>query len=235
MNCTKCGANLPEGSVFCPSCGANLNVQPVVQQTHEQQPIIQQPTMQPPIMQQPLYPPAPKKSKAPWIALGASLILIIAIIIMVVILLFSCSDNTNEINKTPTSVITNCLTSVTNDDVDTFIQTVYPTMVKQYKAFGYSEEEIFEGLGESLLNEDNYKDFSNIKITNSEPLDSDELSEYNEYLKDMDGYIEVSKLYQIDGTLDVKTDDGTDELTLEAVIGYCEDDNYYIFEIYINR
>lgn len=45
MYCQKCGAQLPEGSAFCPSCGASAN---------EQQPVYQprQPSAQP---QQPFY------------------------------------------------------------------------------------------------------------------------------------------------------------------------------------
>lgn len=222
MNCTKCGTSLPEGSVFCPSCGAKLNVQPVTQQAHEQQPV----------MQPSIYSPAPKKSKAPWIALGVSLILIIAIIAIVIILLFSCSSN--EINESPTAVVTGCLTSVTSDDVDTFMQTVYPTIIKQYKAFGYNEDEIFEGLGASLLDEEDYDKFSNIKLTDSEPLDSGQLTEYNEYLENMDGYVEVLKLYQVYGTLDAKTDNDSEELSFNAIVAQCADDNYYIFEIYID-
>ena len=52
MFCPKCGANVPEGTPFCGSCGTPLNAQ--------QQAPVQQPTYQAPV-QQPTYRPAPQQ------------------------------------------------------------------------------------------------------------------------------------------------------------------------------
>ena len=60
MFCPNCGANLPEGTAFCGSCGAAQKTQ---QQAPMQQPAYQAPTQQPVYQApaQPTYPPAPQQ------------------------------------------------------------------------------------------------------------------------------------------------------------------------------
>ena len=52
MFCTKCGANLPDGTAFCSSCG-----RPQGQPANAQQPQEQQPAQGQPYAQQPYYLP----------------------------------------------------------------------------------------------------------------------------------------------------------------------------------
>ena len=68
MFCPNCGANLPEGTAFCGSCGAAQKTQ---QQAPMQQPAYQAPTQQPVYQApaqptyQPTYQPAPTAARAP--------------------------------------------------------------------------------------------------------------------------------------------------------------------------
>ena len=52
--CSKCGAQMNDGSAFCPSCGAATQAQQQQQQQY-QQPQYQQPQYQQPQYQQPQY------------------------------------------------------------------------------------------------------------------------------------------------------------------------------------
>ena len=67
MFCPNCGKQLPDGSRFCDSCGAQLEAAPPVQQP-TQQPIQQQ--YQQPYIQQATY-PEPRK-KMPWGLIGGA-------------------------------------------------------------------------------------------------------------------------------------------------------------------
>lgn len=97
MYCSSCGAEIPEGSVFCTSCGTKMDSlapasqppqsQPIYdQQPYSQQPYNQQPYNQLPYGQPPGQPPKKGKPKTwLWIAAGAVLLLAVAAVLVFVV------------------------------------------------------------------------------------------------------------------------------------------------------
>ncbi|MBQ7248320.1 MAG: zinc-ribbon domain-containing protein [Lachnospiraceae bacterium] len=71
MFCKNCGANIPDGSRFCPECGTSFeaeqaaNAEPQYQEPSYQQPQYQQPQYQQPQYQQPYQPQYQQTATAP--------------------------------------------------------------------------------------------------------------------------------------------------------------------------
>lgn len=287
MNCTNCGNNLPENSLFCPSCGTAVQVQ--VQQPPVQTPVTPQPAYneqvmyqppvnneqamyqppvnseqamyQPPVnnmqgmYQQPLYntqatyqqpvnngqtafqqgynpyaAPQKKKSKAPWIALGVSLFLLIGIIALVIVLLVSCSGADNS---SPYAVVNSYFDAIADDDAETCLDTVYPAMVSQYEDKGYTEETIYYMLRSDALSRFSASSasFSNVVITTSEQMDNEEIAEGNQELCELEGYIPITAAFDLYGTVTATFNGATvpDSLYWSATV-VCADGDYYIVE-----
>lgn len=98
MFCPNCGAQNPEGTVFCASCGAKVAVeQPAAQPVYQQpaQPVYQQsaqPVYQQPVYQQPIYQqPAYQQSVAPDAPMPGKALGIIGMIVGILSLIFSCT------------------------------------------------------------------------------------------------------------------------------------------------
>ena len=109
MNCSQCGAPLPEGSRFCQTCGAPVNQQPAANaQTPQgavppQQPAYQQPQQPPypPYTQQPYgtppYPGPPKKKKTGLIiGLIAGAVILIGAAVALYLFVFSGTPVTGQ-------------------------------------------------------------------------------------------------------------------------------------------
>ena len=101
MICTKCGTHLPDGTVFCPSCGNQLISQPTasIMPVDPFAPAMGAPTMGSPVMGNPSMSTPPKKSKAPlFIGLGI-LALVITIVAIVLVILFTGDDDNKKSKK----------------------------------------------------------------------------------------------------------------------------------------
>lgn len=87
MYCTSCGADNPNGSVFCSVCGARMGSEAQTSQQPYGQPPYGQPPYDQPYGQQPYgQPPKKAKSKAVWfIAGGAVLLIAIALVLIFVV------------------------------------------------------------------------------------------------------------------------------------------------------
>lgn len=263
MNCTNCGNNIPENSMFCPSCGSS------VQSTPTQTPIYQQPVTQPqapfyqqqaaqpqtpvyqqatqtqapvyqqaaqqPMYTQPVYgQPAPqkKKSKAPWIALGVSLFLLIVVVALVIILLVSCSGVDNS---SPEGVINSYIEALSDNDVEDCLDTLYPSLVDGYVQKGVSEEAIYNLVRSSTLDDlaSTSVTLSNLVILEREVLDSDDVADYNEDAMMLPDYITITAGMELSGTVMVSAGSAQVMMEWEAEV-VCADGDYYIsdFSIY---
>ena len=202
-----------------------INEQPVYgQQVMNGQPVYGQPVYGQPYMMAPK-----KKSKAPWIVLGVSSVLLIAIIVMVIILVVSC--NSDDANDSPQSVITSCLTSAAAGNSETLLSTVYPAIIGRLEDMGYSRSEIYENLRDDIVKEG--MSFSNIKLTSNKRSDQDTVSYYNEVFSQYKGYKNISAIYEVNGTLNIKVDgyEWSDPFDATVVLS---DGKYYVLDINID-
>ncbi len=202
-----------------------MNGQPVYgQQVMNGQPVYGQPVYGQPYMMAPK-----KKSKAPWIVLGVSSVLLIAIIVMVIILVVSC--NSDDANDSPQSVITSCLTSAAAGNSETLLSTVYPAIIGRLEDMGYSRSEIYENLRDDIVKEG--MSFSNIKLTSNKRSDQDTVSYYNEVFSQYKGYKNISAIYEVNGTLNIKVDgyEWSDPFDATVVLS---DGKYYVLDINID-
>lgn len=240
MNCTKCGSNLPENSMFCPGCGSAVQTappqnpvyeQPVQQSTGQpmyQQPVQQQPAGQP-MYQQP-YPTTPKKkSKAPWIALGVSLFLLIAIIAIVIILLVSCGS---DANSSPEKLVTGFLEAISDNEAEDCLDTLYPVTLQMEGGNSYNVYNTLRTMVLSSLDATSVS-FTNIAITDSEKMDAENLKEGNQALSSYSNYIPMSAGFYVKGSA-LATINVVEQKTIgwEATIVLADGDYYLIdFEI----
>ena len=210
-----------------------VNEQPVYdQQIMNGQPVYGQQVMNgQPVYGQPYMMSPKKKSKAPWIVLGISSVLLIAIIVMVIILVVSC--NSDDANDSPQSVITSCLTSAAAGNSETLLSTVYPAIIGRLEDMGYSRSEIYENLRYEILEEETGVRFSNIKLTSNERSDQDTVSYYNEVFSQYKGYKNISAIYEVNGTLNIKVDgyEWSDPFDATVVLS---DGKYYVLDINID-
>ena len=255
MICSKCGNNIPDNSIFCPACGGNPNsqpaaptAQPVVQPVAPQpavQPVAPQPVVQPaapqpmaqPAMQpmgQPMMQPMgqpKKKSKAPWIILGVSIALLIAIITTVIILLVSCGED--ECHDSPQTLVTAAFTALNENDSEALVETLYPALVSRYTTLGYKEEDVATLVRSELLEDmPATVRFTNIKLTESVPSSPEELLEANASLASFEDYEKITAMYVVRGTVTAYSGTESREYTFTADICLC-DDVYYLAEISI--
>lgn len=208
-----------------------INEQPVYgQQVMNGQPVYGQQVMNgQPVYGQPYMMAPKKKSKAPWIVLGVSSVLLIAIIVMVIILVVSC--NSDDANDSPQSVITSCLTSAAAGNSETLLSTVYPAIIGRLEDMGYSRSEIYENLRDDIVKEG--MSFSNIKLTSNKRSDQDTVSYYNEVFSQYKGYKNISAIYEVNGTLNIKVDgyEWSDPFDATVVLS---DGKYYVLDINID-
>lgn len=126
MNCTKCGTHLPDGTVFCPSCGNQLNFQPTapIMPVEPIAPVMSGPsmggpTMGNPVMGNPYMTTPPKKSNAPlFIGLGI-IALVIAIVSIVLVLLFAGGEDDKKAKKVSSTETTSSKTEGSSTEKDT--------------------------------------------------------------------------------------------------------------------
>ena len=105
MNCTSCGAVLPDGTSFCTSCGAKVITQTPVQPAPAPAPVqqyaapapVQQPVYQAPPVQQVVYAqPMPDTTPlSPWAYILYMLLFSVPILNIIMILIFSFGKSTN--------------------------------------------------------------------------------------------------------------------------------------------
>ena len=103
MNCTSCGAVLPDGTSFCTSCGAKVIPQTPVQpapapvQQYAAPAPVQQPVYQAPPVQQVVYAqPMPDTTPlSPWAYILYMLLFSVPILNIIMILIFSFGKSTN--------------------------------------------------------------------------------------------------------------------------------------------
>lgn len=261
MNCRNCGNSLPTNSSFCPNCGSAVAMAQPTQamaqpQTDSSQNIYQQPDYNSQNMYQQLvdntqsvyhqpinntqnmyqqsynqFSPIQKKSKAPWIALGVSIFLVIGIIVLIVMLLIS--DKPDQ--SSPADVINSYLEAISDNDADNYLDTVYPVTLTYYTLAGYSKDDVFTYIREEILDEFSATNvsFSDIKITEKEALDTDFIEEVNNELTSMPGFITMTSGHKLSGTVVITTNNSTVTCEWEATV-VLADDNYYVLEFYFD-
>ena len=106
MYCLNCGAEIPEDSAFCASCGARVeaqsgppqydqpaNSQPQYDQSYGQQPYVQQPYDQQPYGQPPYGQQPPPKKKLTWLWIVGGIILALGIAAILIFVVFKVGSD----------------------------------------------------------------------------------------------------------------------------------------------
>ncbi len=246
MNCTNCGNNLPDNSVFCPNCGSPVQTAPssapAPQQSMYQAPVSEQQNMyQQPINNQTMYQqpmnaqqsyspygaPQKKKSKAPWIILGVSLFLLIAIIAIVIVLIVSSGPD----QSTPKDAVDSFLEAVSDKDQEDLLEVIYPPVITEYD----SSIEAYYDVLEDTLSEFGTTNvtFEDITVVQSEPMSSNVIESANSNIGQTSGYVITSGV-NIGGTA-IANVNGKQVLCLieASLVLTTQNDNYYLvnFEI----
>ncbi len=297
MNCTNCGNNLPDNSIFCPNCGSpvqtspasasvpqqriyqapvneqqNMNQQPINNQAMYQQPVNNQAMYQQPANNQAMYQqpvnnqamyqqtmnnqamyqqpannqamyqqpansqqaytpyvaPQKKKSKAPWIALGVSLFLLIAIVTIIIVLLVSSGPD----QSTPKDAVDSFLEAVSDKEQEDLLEVIYPPVISEYDS---SLEAYYDVLEDTLSEFDTtHVTFEDITVVQSKPMPSNVISNANSNFEQHSGYAITSGV-NIDGTV-MATVNGKQVLCyIEAsLVLTTKNDNYYLVNFSID-
>lgn len=254
MNCTICGTNLPDNSAFCPHCGravqpatTTMYEQPIQAQpqtsvfeqpTQSEIPTYQQPNYAQPVYGQTAYTqpayghpvPPKKKSKAPWIALGVSLFLLIGIIALVIVLLVSCSGTDNS---SPDAVVNSYFKAIAEDEAEDCIDAVYPPLISSYTSTGISEDVVYYMLRSDALDSFSASTvkFTNLVITERIQMDNDEIADGNSEMSQLPDYIPMTSGVLLKGTITASFNGIQTPEDLEWSAGIvCADGEYYIVE-----
>ncbi|MBQ2980503.1 MAG: hypothetical protein IJD58_00085 [Lachnospiraceae bacterium] len=76
------------------------------------------------------------KKKKPWIILGITITLLVAVITTVIILLFACNGDKSS---SPKKLTKNIFKALANEDEDKLESCIYPTMLREYNS-SYSDD-----------------------------------------------------------------------------------------------
>ena len=184
--------------------------------------------------------PAPKKSKAPLI-IAISVILLLVITAVVLLFVFKPWDSGDDSsgNATITSSATNAtkefVNAMANHDQEKFLNSLYPALVKTYESYGNSRAEIYRDMYEDAVggeNPDNVK-ISNIKVNNETKCSESELAEYNNKISYYEGYVEITAMYEVTGSMIFSLYDEYSvsyvdyDCSFTTIVGYCNG-KYYI-------
>jgi hypothetical protein len=145
MNCSKCGKEIADNSVFCGHCGANLSA--AAAQTGQPQAYAAPPTgvASPggPAGIGP-YDQPPKKSPLPWILGGIGVLAVIAIVLILVFVVFGgggASDTSG-----PEQVVNDFYKALEQKDVDMLIAAMEPSFRSELEdALGKKYDQYLEG------------------------------------------------------------------------------------------
>ena len=135
MNCTVCGHEVHDNATYCSHCGY------VILPECEQ-----------------IYPPKEdsynkfdnpkKKNKSQRITLGVLLFSLTAVATTIIILLIS---GTNADHSSCEGIIQSFFDSITDNDIDVLLDTLYPAIITAKSELGYTKEEIYPYIT-SILN-----------------------------------------------------------------------------------
>lgn len=223
MFCTKCGNQMPDDAVFCTSCGNkiegtnNMNSSTNAEAVTNTQPVVNAQ----PVGQQ--FAAPKKKSKAPWIILGVSIALLVAIITTVIILLVACSDDNND---SPNSVITAFFDAVTDNDSEGLLELVYTPLTSKAMVQLGTREAVAAKLITSTTGGKTDIIFTSPVITKTTEASESVYKRYNSTLGKY-GYTSADKVYIVTGTVNYFYSGGNGTKTFSAEI-VCSDDEYFI-------
>lgn len=245
MFCAKCGNAVPDNASFCPSCGSPIQVAPQQQANTYQQPVIQ------PILQQTVHPllvgyeqstyiPKKRKSKAPFIIIGVSIFLVIAIIATIAIII-ACQPK--DVNESQYSVTEAYLEAIIKKDTKSFSKTVYPALISEYTdnynmnisaMLADARAELLTSLDTSTIK----LDYATVTSFSSWDIDewddeygNDDIAELNNEFKNKRGYVYINKGWDVEGHLSCIID-GNLQITATwyADVIYA-DEKFYILDL----
>lgn len=227
MNCTVCGHKVHDNATYCSHCGY------VILPECEQ-----------------IYPPKEdsynkfdnpkKKNKSQRITLGVLLFSLTAVATTIIILLIS---GTNADHSSCEGIIQSFFDSITDNDIDILLDTLYPAIITAKSELGYTKEEIYQQTRLSTLYKlDDYSiNFANMSITYSGPDYEHLLRPDIEVLLDYDErYPYITSILNVKGTIDMtiidssETENAKRNVSWDALVVYADSD-YYIVDIDLNH
>lgn len=216
MFCKNCGTQLKEGAKFCPKCGTPVTPMPGAGQAGPgagPQPPYQQPGGGQPPHQGPA---AGKASKIPIFAIGAIVILVVA-----VILIFrACAGGGYE------KPIKNFMQGMEDLDADKMLSAFPPEALEALEDEGYDEDEISEQFEQMVTAGMDSLGFDidyaiDYEIEDATELSKREISDIEEAFEDEDIDLSIKEGRSVDLTLTISLDSlgisQDEEITLEAI------------------
>ena len=212
MYCSNCGNSMPDGTQYCPMCGAVQDVAP------------QAPVNYPNSYPNPTYPdygagqmPTQKKSPvAKFVVIGVVAVAAIALIAVICSALFSSGSET---------ALKKFCKAIEKGDGEAVVEVMYPEDSTQYSNMMEYADEYVENMA------DMYGDDLDISydVRKEEKLDSDTLEDLGDYLEshyDLDAD-QLSKAYLMQVKLTLAGDDDKDTEKM-WIVTYKYDGNWYL-------
>ena len=205
MYCSNCGNSMPDGTQYCPLCGAAQDVAPQIPVNYPN----------------PAYPAQEKSSVAKFVVFGVAAVAAIALIAVICSTLFSSGSET---------ALKKFCKALEKGDGEAAVEVMYPEDAPYYSDMMKYADEYVENIAD-MYGDDLEVSY---EVCKEEKLDSDTLEDLGDYLEshyDLDAD-QLSKAYLMQVKLTLSGDDDKDSQKMWIVMYKYDGDWYLDSDIY---